>query len=74
MIKINIVIDLRAKFEESTYIRSEEAGGGKRKKKKNAHNATSLVETESTCNSKSGIPKSTTSKMQFLAYNSISIV
>ena len=39
MIKINIVIDLRIKFEESTYIRLEE----ERKEKKIAHNATNLV-------------------------------
>ena len=40
MIKKNVVIDLRAKFEESTYIRLEEEN---RKKKKNAHLTTNLV-------------------------------
>ena len=62
MIKINIVIDLKAKFENSTYIRLEEEEGEeeeeKRKKKKNANNVTNQVleETESTCQSKSEIP------------------
>ena len=42
MIQINIVLDLRAKFEESTYIPLEEEEE-KRKKKKNSHIATSLV-------------------------------
>ena len=40
MIKINIVIYLRAKFEQSTYLRLKEE---KRKKKINANNATDLV-------------------------------
>ena len=41
MIKIHIVIDLRAKFGESMYIRLEEKE--KDKKKKNAHSATLRV-------------------------------
>ena len=42
MIKINIVIYLRAKFKESKYIMLEEEEE-KGKKKKNAHNTTNLV-------------------------------
>ena len=38
MIKINIVIDLRAKFEETKCVRLEQ-----KKKKKNACNVTNLV-------------------------------
>jgi len=41
MIEINIVIDLKAKLEESRYIRVEEEE--KRKKEKNVHNTTNLV-------------------------------
>ena len=39
----NIVIDLRAKFEESTYVRLEEEQEETRKKKKKANNGTNLA-------------------------------
>ena len=43
MIKLNIVIDLRAKFKELTYIRLEEEEKEKRNTKKNVQNTTNLV-------------------------------
>ena len=43
MIRLKIVIDLRAKFEELTYIKLEEEEEEKRKKKKTAHITNNLV-------------------------------
>ena len=68
MFKINNVIDLRAKFEESTYIRLEEETRKKKKREQcNQLSPKTLVETESTCSVKSGIQKLTSPKKQFLS-------